>query len=293
MARHFGGKPSGVGIDNKKLLLILSTFFLAMFIVLAIFLVKKGSSTSTKVVQQENTDVNLTNVLVPIRKIQKGERLTQDLFQVELRSRFGLSEGVINELRQIDGFFAKTLIVPGQPLYFDYMTKFAPTSPVEKAIPEGSRAVSIRVNDISAIEGWAKPGSIVDVQWIYKSQGKEVLKTIVEKATILSAEKSVDNTQPGIIIPSTITLLVTADDAKKIILAASNGQLSLTLRNPEDDTVDSGGTIDPASILGVPNKVPDNKPVKQQSKGTLVVGGVKYCIGVRGEMFPPDDNGNC
>lgn len=286
MARHFGGAPTKRGFDNRKILLILSLFFLIMFIVLAVFLVKKGSSTEAKIVKPANNDVNLVSVLVPVRKIDRGEKLSQDMFQSELRSRFGLSEGAINEMRQIEGYYSKTLIVPGQPLYIDYMTKFQ-MDVITKKIPEGFRAVTIRVNDTTSVEGWAKPESIVDILWITRRSGKETIETIVERAEVLSAERTVENSQPGALVPSTVTLLVKAEDAKKVTLATTNGSLTLVLRNPEDQIPDSGVTIDSSDIGSSPKPAPR---VIQRCTDTVVVGGKTYCVGARGNLYEQEDN---
>jgi len=95
---------------------------------------------------------------------------------------------------------------------------------------------------ISSVEGWTRPGAIVDVYWIGSVTGDEVIKPIVERAEIISfggTPKGKDgNSDMSRENPSTATLLVTKDDAKRILLMQGSGRISLTLRNEEDDGAD-------------------------------------------------------
>ena len=278
-------------MDKRGLLIALSLFFLTMFIAIAIFLYKQSSAGEPVVVENNNNDINMVEVLVPMQRIESGTRLEPSMFKVELRSRFGMSDGYIGNLNLINEMYSRTLIVPGQPLYQDYITKYSPTSPILDKIPEGYRAVAIRVDDISSVEGWARPGTIVDIQWNYTVNNQSGLKVLVQKAQVLSTEKSVAQEQPNAIVPGTVTLLVNAEDAKKITLASSNGKLTLVIRRPEDETIDSGGTITMDNLVGIKPQGP--VVLRPNSNGTLTMNGKKYCVGVDGKLFPPDDKGNC
>ncbi len=295
MSRHFGGVPSKRGPDQRTLILVVASFFMIILMVLAVVLVKKsGKGNAVEVTATSNTDINLANVVVPVRRIEVGEKLTPDMFRIELRSRFGLSEGVIGDLASTEGFYSRSLILPDQPLYRDYLTQYGSNNPIVQEIPAGFRAVSIRVDDTSSVEGWIRKGSIVDVQLVTKVNAQDVLKVIVEKAKVLSAERTVvANTQQTVDkVPTTVTLLVNSDDANKITLASMNGRLNLVLRNPDDDIANPASSIDMPNVMNL-QRAAVQMEAKRSCPGRLVVGGETKCICANGDMIEADENGKC
>ncbi len=294
MSRHFGGVPSKRGPDQRTLIIVVASFFMIILMVLAVMLIKKGGNDNSVQVTTDNTDINLANVLVPIRRIEVGEKLSPDMFRIELRSRFGLSEGVIGDMASIEGFYSRSLILPEQPLYRDYLTQYGSNNPIVQEIPAGFRAVSIRVDDTSSVEGWIRKGSIVDVQLVTKVNAQDILKVIVEKAKVLSAERTVvANTQQTVDkVPTTVTLLVNSDDANKITLASMNGRLNLVLRNPDDDIQNPASSIDMPNVMNLQRNLPQIE-AKRSCPGRLVVGGETRCICANGDMIEADENGKC
>ena len=142
----------------------------------------------------------------------------------------------------------------------------------------------------SAVEGWARPGARVDIVWTTQNRGKQAVITIVQNAKILSAESltqsQVEQTGKSIAIPSTVTMLVTAQDAKKIQLARTSGTLSLTLRGDNDlGKSEMGGTITFDDLLGTTERTVDENPNIQ---GTIKIGGVEYKL-IDGKMVPASE----
>ena len=117
-------------------------------------------------------------------------------------------------------------------------------------IPQGMRALSIRVNDVISVAGYVVPGTRVDVLVTVRSQnatGNEPMsRTVVSNLLVLTAgtrydtEKSKDGKPQPVAV---VTLAVVPEDAEKIALAQSEGALSLALRNPLD--------VDPTRTNGV------------------------------------------
>jgi pilus assembly protein CpaB len=217
--------------------------------------------------------IDMIEVLVPIQTVEQGKPLDPSMFRKEKRIKDGLSPKVVKEFEEIQGFYAKTLIVSDQPLHQDYITRTRPVNEIIQQIPEGYRAVTIRVDQISSVEGWARPGALVDVIWASKVNGQASVTVIVEGAKILSAErvteaqKKDEQQQPGAPTPSTVTLLVTSDDANKIQLATTAGSLGLNLRGESGGIKgSSGGTITVDDLLL--KRTGQEKP-SQDCKGRL------------------------
>src|SRR5678816_1019156 len=117
-------------------------------------------------------------------------------------------------------------------------------------IPQGMRALSIRVNDVISVAGYVVPGTRVDVLVTVRAQnatGNEPMsRTVVSNLQVLTAgtrydtEKGKDGKPQPVTV---VTLAVVPEDAEKIALAQSEGTLSLALRNPLD--------VDPTKTNGV------------------------------------------
>jgi Flp pilus assembly protein CpaB len=104
---------------------------------------------------------------------------------------------------------------------------------------------------------------------------------------VLSAERSLDEqVAPGAAVPSTVTLLVTAQDASKIQLASTTGSLSLSLRGDEDTTGSSGGgTVTVDDLYGGNTRQGSRRSNRE---GTVSIGGKRFFV-ENGRLIPAED----
>jgi len=226
---------------------------------------------------------DLVTVLVPIRDIQVGEQLEPRLFRFEKRPKSSVPEGTVTSLEEIQGKFSKVALAQGLTISREHILDTKPTNLITATIPEGYRAVTIRVNETTSVEGWARPGANVDVLWMSNFGGREGLKTIVENAKVLSAERQVDSNSNQITVPSTVTLLVTAQDAAKIQLAASTGTLSLLLRG---DTDSSTSTLtSPITVEDLLGRERKTEFANSKASGVVKIGEEEFYL-IDGELVP-------
>lgn len=132
-------------------------------------------------------------------------------------------------------------------------------------IPEGMRAISVKVNEVVGVAGFVIPGTRVDVLVAVQTDKDKIARAVVNNIQVLTAGTRFDqeNAQKeGKPIPtSVVTLLVTPEDAEKITLAAEQGRIMLTLRNPLDQAPTNTPGARMASLLGTPNPTPVQKVV--------------------------------
>ena len=289
MARQFGGMHSGMQPDRARLFVFIGVVVVVLFLAVAFLSLYSGASATapkTVVVTQPQTEsVKMVDVLVPVREIEAGSPLEPAMFRRESRPQGVVSPRAVRDFEEIQSQFARSLIVAGQPLHRDYITSVKPTNPITANIPEGHRAVTISVDAKSAVEGWVRPGARVDVVWASTIRGKPGITVIVQNARVLSAERQTDTkVQAGEKVPSTVTLLVTADDAAKIQLAQTTGSLTLQLRGDNDPGKGrQGGSITLDDLYGITN---DTKPAIADCTGSVVLGGAKYCVKPNGKLEP-------
>jgi len=134
-------------------------------------------------------------------------------------------------------------------------------------IPEGMRAISVRVNEVIGVAGFVIPGTRVDVMVTVKGQGETTqTRVVLSNVTVLTAGTRYDQeraTAEGKPIPtSVVTLLLTPSDAEKMTLASEEGRVMLSLRNPLDTapTQTSGARM--AALLGEASAPPVKKVVQ-------------------------------
>lgn len=133
------------------------------------------------------------------------------------------------------------------PMFRDEIVLEAKLAPVGSGagmpavIPEGMRAVSIRVDDVVAVAGFVGPGTKVDVLLTGNpgasggGVAESLTKTILENVQVLAAGQKIQPDAQGRAEKvNVVTLLCTPEDAAKVTLAGSEGRIQLVLRNPMD-----------------------------------------------------------
>jgi pilus assembly protein CpaB len=96
-------------------------------------------------------------------------------------------------------------------------------------------------------------------------------RAVVSNVQVLTAGTLYDQEQSkdGKAIPSTVvTLMVTPEDAERIALAQSSGQIMLVLRNPLDIEPTETNGVRLASLMGAPDAPPVVKVEKGQARVT-------------------------
>jgi len=118
-------------------------------------------------------------------------------------------------------------------------------------IPDGQRAVSVRVDDVIGVAGFVLPGTRVDVVVTLPPQPQldqkvSVTQMVLQNMQVLAAGQVVQQDAQGKpITVSVITLLVSPKEAETLVLASNEGKIQLALRNTLDlaDVRTSGASV--------------------------------------------------
>jgi pilus assembly protein CpaB len=107
-------------------------------------------------------------------------------------------------------------------------------------IPQGMRAVSVKVDEVIAVAGFVVPGTRVDVVVTMPSTAERpgTSRVLLQNIKVLASGQSIEESSEG--EPkdaSVITLLVTPDEAEALLLASNEGRIQLALRNSLDEAV--------------------------------------------------------
>ena len=165
-----------------------------------------------------------------------------------------------------DGSFAKPgdilgrgLIVPvvkNEPILAAKLASKEAGSGLPPVIPEGMRAVSVRVNEVIGVAGYVLPGTRVDVVATAspnESRSDTTSKLILSNVQVLTAgtrmEQDQEKGKPMQV--TVVTLLVNPEQSERLALASTEGKIQLALRNPMDQTSPETPGVKTAALVGV------------------------------------------
>lgn len=178
-------------------------------------------------------EFDTVKVMVPARTIASGERLRDVPMLTIDFPKHQLPQGTLTSIDEYLGARAKTALPANVPLTLQNLAMSNDTTnAVIQRIPPGMRAMTVKVDATSAVEGWATSGSIVDVLLI----AEEETTVIAEQVRVLSAERKTDPQEVSLpSVPTTITLLVTQAQCLAINTAIAHGKLAFALRSQDDE----------------------------------------------------------
>ncbi|BEU24566.1 Flp pilus assembly protein CpaB [Paraburkholderia sp. 22B1P] len=214
-------------------------------------------------VQQSSTTT--TKVVIASADMSLGQRVSPDMLKVSDWPAGSVPPGTFNDVKKLEGRVLKASLSRGEPVLEAKLSPVGTLGGLSAVINEGKRAITVRVNDVIGVAGFALPGNYVDILVNTEKDNKDgavqgrdqnISKIVLEKILVLAVaqEAGRDETKPKVV--DAVTLEVTPEQAEKIDLARSIGSLSLVLRNQVDpqDATTAGATK--ASLLKVPVAAP-------------------------------------
>lgn len=150
----------------------------------------------------------------------------------------------------------RTSVARDEPLLEAKLAPQGARGGLSAVISPGKRAISVRVNDVVGVAGFALPGNYVDVIVATRDERKSredqsISRIVLEKILVLAVGDEVgrDDTAPKVV--KAVTLEVTPAQAEVLDLARSVGQLSLVLRNQVDAAPVRTAGVTKDDLLGV------------------------------------------
>ncbi len=189
------------------------------------------------------TREDMTEIVVAAEQLRLGTRLTKPQLRMALWPKAVSLEGSFFDMEDAIGRGVIVPMLPNEPVMESKLAAIEAGAGLAAAIPEGMRAVAIKVNDVIGIAGFVLPATRVDVIVTGSPSARgmyDTSKVILENVEVLAAgqniEQDVDGKPQNVQV---LTLLVTPEGAEKLALAAVDGRLQLALRHPLDmDQID-------------------------------------------------------
>ncbi len=221
--------------------------------------------------QLEKTET-MVKMVVPVRQMVRGEIVTQnDLSLREIPAKYAHANAVSNENFDIAvGQHLSFDIDEGKPLLWAHLEGgLAPT--FSGSLVDGMRAMTVPVDEVNSISGFLQPSDNIDLFMTYEKSVYPVIQNLHVLAT--GTKTITDKTGQATGVYQTITVQVTPETAKKIVLARSVGTITATLRHPKDEQPISPAAYTVSQLLNRP------VPVKKKKRRIIKKKGIEYIIG--------------
>ena len=199
------------------------------------------------------------HVVVAAADIGQGSRLATASVQLAEWPAGAMPPGAILDPKLLEGRVARTDIARGEPVLESKLAPAGTLGGLSAVVSAGKRAMTVRVNDVVGVAGFALPGNYVDIlvnlnqpSTDFNQRDTSISKIVLERILVLAVAQDsvVDDTKPRVV--NAVTLELAPDQVEKLDLARSIGSLSLVLRNQVDPQPANTGGATRESVLGLP-----------------------------------------
>jgi pilus assembly protein CpaB len=214
-------------------------------LVVGIVALKLGYDYLAKMKTQNGPDLGpVQKVVVANKNLILGTKLTDKDISVVFMPGKCIPEGTLKDPKEAIGKTLKMSLLAKMPVG---LAMVGPGDGLEGVIPDGLRAVAVKVDEFTSVGGLLKPGVKVDVMGTFtfrKSGGGNVTisKTVLQNVEVRAVGQQfkpdaglVETSGKAKIQARSVTLLVTTDQAEILQLAASSGTIRLAMRAAADD----------------------------------------------------------
>jgi pilus assembly protein CpaB len=217
-------------------------------------------------------------VVVAAADLALGTELKKEDLAIVKFPKGAVPEGTFAQVSDVVGRGLIVTMIKNEPLLPGKMASKEAGAGLPPIIPEGMRAVSVRVNEVIGVAGYVLPGTRVDIVATASPSnqpGDTTSKVILSNVQVLTAgtrlEQDQEKGKPMQV--TVVTLLVYPDQAERLALASNEGKIQLALRNPLDQGAPETPGVKPAMLLGVVKAAPVRAVAKNMS-GKKVTGPV-------------------
>lgn len=214
-------------------------------------------------INQQKTAASAGQVVVASRDIDLGQPLNGSMVTPIPWPAGSIPVGSFPKVEALEGRVLRTPILKGEPVLEGKLAPVGTKGGLSAVIGQGRRAITVKVNEVVGVAGFALPGNYVDVLVNTQDErDRPVSKIVLERILVLAVaqEATRDDTKPRVV--NAVTLEVTPEEAERIDLARSVGNLSLVLRNQIDQNQARTDGIRKSDLLGEASFTPPAAPAQ-------------------------------
>ena len=226
-------------------------------------------------------------VVVAAADLQLGAELKKEDLTVVQFPAGSAPEGTFSNPGDLLGRGLIVPIVKNEPVLPSKLASKEAGAGLPPVIPEGMRAVSVRVNEVIGVAGYVLPGTRVDVVATASpndTRADTTSKLILSNVQVLTAgtrmEQDQEKGKPMQV--TVVTLLVNPEQSERLALASTEGKIQLALRNPLDQTAPETPGVKTAALVGTVRTAPVSRTSSgsstRRSRATAPAGPVTQIV---------------
>ena len=250
---------------NKRFFLVLVGALI--FGVLAAVSVSKYLS-SAQAYSKNLNKVAVAKVAIPI-----GSKIIPEQIMVVQFPKESTPDGAFETPEKLAGRVATTNISAREPITESRLAPEGTAAGLSAIIPEGYRAMTVKVDDAAGISGFIMPGTMVDVVVVIdprEGSGMQdpISKVVLQNIKVLANGQNIDKPKDEREANSVkaVTLQVTPEQAEKLALASSEGKLQLMMRSQIDQGDEQTPGVNKRGLLSGEKATPAPEPGSLKSE---------------------------
>lgn len=176
-----------------------------------------------------------SKVVVVEQPVEAGKAIAANQVKAIAWPGSAVPRDAFTRTTDVAGRIARVPMIPGEPVLPGKLAPIGSTGGLTSIIPEGKRAITVKVNEVVGVAGFALPGSYVDVLVGGKDENDQPFsRTVLSRVKVLAVaqETAAEPDKPKVV--SAVTLELSPNESEKLDLARNIGKLSLVLRNELD-----------------------------------------------------------
>ena len=216
---------------------------------------------------------NLHKVAVAKVAIPLGSKIVAEQIMVVQFPKESTPDGAFESPEKLAGRVAVVNIAAREPITEARLAPEGTAAGLSAIIPEGYRAMTVKVDDAAGISGFIMPGTLVDVVVTIdprEGSGNQdpISKIVLQNIKVLASGQNIDKPENEREANSVkaVTLQVTPEQAEKLALASTEGRLQLVMRSQIDQGDEQTPGVNKRNLLGGDIAKPQPEPGSLKSE---------------------------
>lgn len=199
--------------------------------------------------------VETREVVVAVKDLEVGSSIQPTDLRLEPWPATKLPDGSFIDIEDVIERVPVSRVLANEPVLERRLAARGSGVGLSTKVPEGMRAMSVRVDDVNGVAGFVLPEARVDVLITGVPRNSptagQMTRTILGNVRVLSAGEHLtpDSSGRPQKVP-VVTLLLSPEQAEMVTLAQTNGRIQLVLRNSNDDEVAESTGVQEAELFG-------------------------------------------
>ena len=200
-------------------------------------------------------EIATTQIYVASQPIAIGTTISPEMITTQPWPSHLVLEGFITAdgEQKVEGMVSRAAFQQNEPILLTKLSNPADPNFLAGQLPKGMRVMTIQTNEIEGVAGFVFPGDFVDVMLTHtitkyvtppgeddlRQQSDTVTETMITNVKVLAVDQrasgsSATDEQGRLLVPRTVSLMVSPTDAQRLRLAQQKGTLTLALRSLAD-----------------------------------------------------------